>query len=106
MATNTTPEHVRLAAQKAQRIAALLHEVRREVSDLEDLYWAQDLNTVNDSPRPDFVELDPRGNITGTKITPAQLVSSVVFTEALGKFLTGQAVTPQNFWSVLRRLVF
>lgn len=106
MATNTTPEHVKLAAQKAQRIAALLHEVRREVVDLEDLYWAQDLNTANDDPRPAFVEVDARGNIQGTNITPAQLVSSVYFTTEFGKFLTGQATSPQNFWSVLRRLVF
>lgn len=106
MASNTTPDHVKLAAQKAQRIASLMHEIRRETADLEDLYWAQDLNTVNDNPRPNFVELDDRGNIRGTSLTPAQLVGAVVFIEALGKFLTGQAVTPQNFWSVLRRLVF
>lgn len=106
MAANTTPDHVRLAAQKAQRIATLVHEMRKEAEELEDLYWAQDLNTVTDDPRPSFVDVDDRGNIRGTTITPALLVSSVVFVQAVKSFLTGQSVTPQNFWSVLRRIVF
>lgn len=106
MASNTTPEHVRIASQKAQRIAALVHELRKEAAEFEDLYWGQDLNTVTGSPAPSFVVTDERGNISGTSMTPAQLVGAMFFTEQLKAFLTGQPVQAQNFWAAIRRIVF